>query len=102
MERNLTYEWDLEIFAYPPSARLSEEIDLLVAMWAMKIAHVFNYSNDWHIEFVEHANCLDCNIHRDILRSSHDQYASNWYRRCYCEWSVARTRGQVNYQIIKL
>src|SRR5215212_1053836 len=102
MERNLTYEWDSEVFAYFFASAFSEQIDLLFAIWALEVAHIFNNPDNWHVELVEHAYRLDCNIHCYVLGCSDDENTSDGYRLGDCQRSVPGTRWQVNYQVIKL
>src|SRR5215210_8413963 len=71
-------------------------------MGALKVAHIFNNAYNWHIELVEHADRLDCNIHCYVLRCSDDENTSDGYRLRDCQRSVPGTRWQVDYQIIKL
>src|ERR687895_1933387 len=100
MERDLTYEWNSEVFAYLLAAAFSKQRDLLIAMWALKVAHVFNDTDNWHIELVEHPDRLDCNIHCYVLRRGY--YENTRYRYClrYCQWRVACAGRKVYYQII--
>src|SRR5215208_7731509 len=73
-----------------------------LAMWALEVAHIFHNADNWHVELVEHADRLDCNIHCYVLGCSNDENTGDRYRLGDCQRSVPSAGWEVNYQIIKL
>ena len=84
------------------SCRLFQKMDLLITMWALKVAHVFNDTDNCTLETVEHSDRLDCNIHCDILGSGDYEDTRYRYRLGNSQRCVACAGRQIDYQIIQL
>src|SRR4051812_18745474 len=99
MKWDFTDKRNIEVFAYFLPSTFSKNMDLLVAMWTLKIAHVFDDANNWHIELVEHAYGLNCDIHGNVLGSCDYENACYRNRLRYRKGSVTSSRRQINYEI---
>src|SRR5262245_11740898 len=102
MEWNFADKRDLKVVAYLLATSLAKQVDLFAAMWALKVAHVLDYSYYRNIELVEHANRFNCHVHGNVLRRSDNENAGDRYRLRNRKWRVASSRRQVDYEIIKL
>src|SRR5437867_7127581 len=102
VKRDLPYVWNLEILAYLLAPALPKEVDLLAAVRALQVAHVFNDSDYRNVELVEHAYRLDGHARGNVLRRSDYQYAGDGYCLRYRQRRVARAGRKIDNQVVKL
>src|SRR5918998_6960507 len=89
MQWDLTDKWYSKVFTYFLATSSAKEIYLLIAVWALKVAHVFNDTNNWYVELVEHSDGLNCNVHCNVLRSCDYKDTRYRYRLSNSKRSVA-------------
>jgi len=85
-----------------PSTAVTEDVDALLAVRALQVAHVFHQSENRHSHLLEHVDGFAGIFERNFGRCG-DDYRSG--ERCGLdqrELNVARARGKIDDQIVEL
>src|SRR5712692_4686693 len=78
VEWNLAQEWQVVFFTHFLSTAFSENEMVGIAVLTLEVAHVFYNSNNWNIEFLEHAKCFYCHVTCNLLRSGNNYNSRDW------------------------
>ncbi len=93
-------DFEIEIFGDIIDFACAKEVDLLAAVRAFDIAHVFNDAQDFDVHLVCHLDSF-FNYHRhEFLRGSDDDYAVQLDGLKHRERHVARSRRHIHKHIV--